>query len=230
MLQPQIDWSTGQLILAAGSASVLFRSPPTTHQPKPPSQTTYQSSPLPQVPHSEPPTTLAAVATRRTAATDSVTGQDLAGVPQEYWDMGEQFKRSSHPTLSAEKLEGQKEWSLPLRRDSAHGLDATSRPASPATLHSQSSTPLRHQPQRPSPPLSKFVQLRDVRTKRPGLLADNNRKKQKAADGQNTVDCLRVVFPGCVRRRHGWLRCRGRPHHSTPRAAAVRPRLLQLHL
>ncbi|KAK6327356.1 hypothetical protein J4Q44_G00030010 [Coregonus suidteri] len=84
-----MDWSTGRLILEGGSAPVLFRSPPTTYQPKPPSQTNYQSSPLPRVLHSEPPTALAAVATRRTAATDSVTGPDLAGIPQEYWDLGE---------------------------------------------------------------------------------------------------------------------------------------------
>ncbi|KAK6296945.1 hypothetical protein J4Q44_G00330870 [Coregonus suidteri] len=38
----------GRLILEGGTAPVLFRSPPTTHQPKPPSETTYQSSPLPQ--------------------------------------------------------------------------------------------------------------------------------------------------------------------------------------
>lgn len=78
--------------------------------------------------------------------------------------------------------------SLHLQRDSAHGLDTTGRPASPATLQSQSSTPLRHQPQCPSPPLSKFVQLRDVwGLKRPGLLADHTRKKLTrsllAADG-----------------------------------------------
>ncbi|KAK6320902.1 hypothetical protein J4Q44_G00078780 [Coregonus suidteri] len=82
--KPRIVWSTGRLILEGGSAPILFRSPPTTHQPKPPSQTTYQSSPLPQVPHSKPPTVLAAVATGRTAAIDSVTGPDLAGIPREH--------------------------------------------------------------------------------------------------------------------------------------------------
>ncbi|KAK6323278.1 hypothetical protein J4Q44_G00056170 [Coregonus suidteri] len=71
----------GWLILEGGSAPALFRSPPTTHQPKPPSQTTYQSSPLPQVQHSKPYTALAAVATRRTAATDSVIAQTWQAFP-----------------------------------------------------------------------------------------------------------------------------------------------------
>ncbi|KAK6319198.1 hypothetical protein J4Q44_G00104090 [Coregonus suidteri] len=84
-------WSTGRLILEGGSAPFLFRSPPTTHQPKPPSQTTYQSSPLPQVPHSEPPTALGG----RTAATDSITGPDLAGLPRDYWDLGEDSANAS---------------------------------------------------------------------------------------------------------------------------------------
>ncbi|KAK6323451.1 hypothetical protein J4Q44_G00057900 [Coregonus suidteri] len=62
---------------------------PTTHQPKPPSQTTYQSSPLPQVPHSEPPTAQAAVCHREDGGLQTPSpAQTWQSFPREYWDLG----------------------------------------------------------------------------------------------------------------------------------------------